>query len=167
MLEMAGLSKGFWELVWNAALHIYNHSPTCTLKWHTPYEIWYSGKVPNVSHLCVFRCKGYMHVPTDNCLKLDVKAIEVVLVGYEPDSKGYKVWDRHTCSLKQSRNVTFDESSFPAQQGAETHPLPPLPSVPVVAVPDPVAQPPIYCMSTFPCQVKWQCGRSTITFKPS
>jgi transposase InsO family protein len=28
MLETAGLSKGFWELAWNAAVHIYNRSPT-------------------------------------------------------------------------------------------------------------------------------------------
>src|SRR6202453_2326768 len=81
MLEMAGLSKGFWELAWNAALHIYNRSPTHTLKWRTPYEIWYSGKVPDVSHLCVFRCKGYMHIPADKHCKLDAKAFEVVLVG--------------------------------------------------------------------------------------
>ena len=46
-------------------------------------KIWYFGKVPNVSHLCVFGCKGYMHVPADKHRKLDAKAIEVVLVSYE------------------------------------------------------------------------------------
>jgi hypothetical protein len=64
---------------------------TYTLKWHTPYEIWYSGQVPNVSHLHIFGCKGYMHVPTDKHHKVDAKANEVVLVGYVPDSKGCKV----------------------------------------------------------------------------
>ena len=44
---------------------IYNRTPTHTLKWRTPFEIWYSGKVPDVSHLRVFGCKGYMHVPAD------------------------------------------------------------------------------------------------------
>jgi hypothetical protein len=83
-----------------------------------------------------------MPVPADKHRKLDAKAIEVVLVGYEPDSKGYKVWDRHTRPLKQSRDVTFDESSFPSRLGAETRPSPP-PPVPVVAMPNPVAQPPI------------------------
>jgi hypothetical protein len=143
MLETAGLSKGFWELAWNAALHIYNHFLTRTLKWRTPYEIWYSGKVPNVSHLHVFGCKGYMHVPADKRCKLDVKAIEVMLVGYEPDSKGYKVWDRHTCSLKQSRDVLFDESSFPSQQAVETQPSTSQPSLPVPVMPNLVTEPPI------------------------
>jgi transposase InsO family protein len=36
MLHTAGLSFGFWEYAMNAAVHIYNHSPTCMLKWRTP-----------------------------------------------------------------------------------------------------------------------------------
>jgi transposase InsO family protein len=51
MLHTAGLSFGFWEYAMNAVVHIYNHSPTCTLKWCTPFEVWYSGKVPDVSSL--------------------------------------------------------------------------------------------------------------------
>ena len=35
MQHTAGLSNGFWELAVNAAVHIYNRSPTCTLKWRT------------------------------------------------------------------------------------------------------------------------------------
>jgi hypothetical protein len=36
MLHTAGLSFGFWEYAMNAAVHIYNRSPTRTLKWaHT------------------------------------------------------------------------------------------------------------------------------------
>ena len=91
MLHIAGLSKGFWEYAMSTAVHIYNHTPTHTLKWQTPFEIWCSGNIPDVSHLHVFGCKGYMHVPTDKCCKLDVKAIEVMLVGYEPGSKGYQL----------------------------------------------------------------------------
>jgi hypothetical protein len=91
MLHTAGLSFGFWEYAMNAAVHIYNRSPTRTLKWHTPFEVWYSGKVPDVSHLRVFGCKGYMHVPTDKRRKLDAKAIEVTLVGFEPGAKGYQL----------------------------------------------------------------------------
>ncbi len=55
-----------------------------------------------------------MHVPTDKQHKLDAKAIEVMLVGYEPGLKGYRLWDKHTCSVKLSRDVTFDESCFPS-----------------------------------------------------
>jgi hypothetical protein len=124
MLHTAGLSYGFWEYAMNMAVHIYNRSPTRTLKWCTPFELWYSGKVPNVSHLCVFRCKGYKHVPVDKCRELDAKAIEVTLIGFKPGAKGYQLWDKQTCSVRLSRDVTFDESSFPSQKGVETLPAP-------------------------------------------
>jgi hypothetical protein len=143
MLHTAGLSFGFWEYAMNAAVHIYNRSPTRTLKWCTPFEVWYSGKVPDVSHLRVFGCKGYMHVPADKRCKLDAKAIEVMLVGFEPGAKGYQLWDKQTHSVRLSRDVTFDESSFPSQKGVETHPAP-IPPVPVIAAPNPAARPPFH-----------------------
>ena len=80
--------------------------------------------------------------------KLDAKAIEVTLIGFEPESKGYRLWDRQTRSVHLSRDVTFDESSFPSLQGAETHPTPSTSQVaphvitPVTAVPHPPALPP-------------------------
>ena len=64
-----------------------------------------------------------MHVPADKCRKLDAKATEVVLVGCEADAKGYKLWDKRTHSQRLSRDVTFDESSFPnLKTGVETLP---------------------------------------------
>src|SRR5713226_6421501 len=86
-----------------------------------------------------------MHVPSDKRRKLDAKAIEVTLVGYEPGSKGYQLWDKHTHSVKLSRDVTFDESCFPSQQGAETHPQPsssiPIPFFLAATAPNPAAEP--------------------------
>ena len=92
-----------------------------------------------------------MHVPDDKRRKLDAKAIEVTLVGYESGAKGYRLWDKHTHSLKLSRDVTFDESVFPSLQGVEPRPAPvsPAPSAqapiipsPALAVPNPPAAPP-------------------------
>ena len=56
-----------------------------------------------------------MHVPADKWCKLDAKATEVMFVRYEPGSKGYRLWDKNTCSVHLSRDVTFNESSFPAR----------------------------------------------------
>jgi hypothetical protein len=148
MLHTAGLPNGFWEHVVSTAVHIYNRTPTRTLEWRTPHETWNPGHVPDVSYFFVFGCKGYMHVPADKRRKLDAKAIEVTLVGYEPGSNGYRLWDKHTHSVKLSRDVTFDESCFPSRQGAETHPTPspptpiPIPFFPVPAAPNPAARPP-------------------------
>jgi len=147
MLHTAGLPNGFWEFALASAAHIYNRTPSRMLKWRTPIETWSTGHVPDVSYFRVFGCKGYMHVPADKRRKLDAKAIEVTLVGYEPGSKGYRLWDKHTRSVKLSRDVTFDESCFPSRQDAETHPTPisptPIPFFPVPAAPNPPARLPI------------------------
>jgi len=152
MLHAAGLLGGFWECAVDTTVHVYNRSPTRTLTWHTPYELWNSGQIPDVSHLRIFGCKGYMHVPSDKRCKLDAKAVKVTLVGYEPGSKGYRLWDRHAHSLRLSRDVTFDESVFPSRQGDEPCPQPtspaplsapaPVANSPASAAPNPPAPPP-------------------------
>ena len=65
MLHTAGLPNGFWEFAVSTAVHIYNRTPSRTLKWRTPIETWNPGKVPDVSYIRIFGCKGYMHVPSD------------------------------------------------------------------------------------------------------
>jgi hypothetical protein len=151
MLHTAGLSYGFWEFAVDASVHIYNHTPTCTLQWWTPYELWNNGTVPDILHLHMFGCKAYMHVLADKWWKLDEKSIVTVLVGYEPGNKGYKLWDHHTHSVKLSRDVTFDESGFPSLSGETVQAVEPTPVptyVPVAATvpPNMSAMPPKYVL---------------------
>ena len=153
MLHQAGLSNCFWEHAVSTAVHIYNCTPICLLEWKTPHEKWNPGKAPDVSYSCIFGCKAYMHEPADKHQKLDAKALPVILVGYEPNSKGYRLWDKNTCSIHLSRDGTFDESSFPAKTSETklTHigaPAPsplPLPFYPANAVPHMPAVPPLPC----------------------
>jgi len=137
MLHTAGLSEGFWEHAVGAAVHVYNRTPTRAVNWRTPHEIWNAGHIPDVSYFRIFGCKAYMHVPADKRRKLDSKSIATTFIGYEPGSKGYRLWDKNTRSVHLSRDVTFDESSFPSL-GDETHPAP-SPTIPAIAVPNPVA----------------------------
>ena len=126
-----------------------------------PYEVWHLGQVPDVLHLHIFGCMAYMHVPDDKWHTLDAKAIETTLVRYEPGSKGYWLWDKHTHSLRLSWDVTFDESIFPSHQGAEPRPVllspapysvqAPLLRCPAPAVPNMPAAPPV--VPTQPTQV--------------
>ena len=73
MLHTAGLSNGFWEYALSTAVHVYNRTPSRNLKWRTPLEMWSTGHAPDVSYLCIFGCKEYMHVPADKRHKLDAK----------------------------------------------------------------------------------------------
>ena len=134
----------------STVVHIYNCTPICSLEWKTPCEKWNLGKVPDVSYFCIFGCKAYMHVPTDKHQKLDVKALLVILVRYEPNSKVYRLWDKNTCSIHFSRDMTFDKSSFPTKTtetklthiGAPAPSPPPLPFYPAIAAPHMPAVPP-------------------------
>jgi hypothetical protein len=96
LLHSAGLSLGFWELVVDAVVHTYNWTPTRVLGWKTPHELWSDGHVPDVSYFRVFGCKAYVHVPEDKRKKLNPRSIKMMLVGYEPGSKGYRLWNPTT-----------------------------------------------------------------------
>ena len=148
MLHDAGLLSGFWEYAVDTAVHVSNRTPTRVLKWQTPYEVWNSGQIPDVSHFRIFGCRAYIHVPDDKCRKLDAKALEVTLVWYELGAKGYRLWDNHTHSVKLSWDVTFDESVFPSWQSVEPHPAPVSVQAPTFTSPAPAelnlpAMPPV------------------------
>src|SRR5712672_41090 len=122
MLHNAGLTYGFWEHAVCTATHIYNRSPIRSLKWHTPHKIWNDGHIPDISYFRVFGCKAYVHIHKDDQKKLDPKAFEAIFIGYEPDSKGYRLWNKHTRSVVLSRDVTFDESILPSLKDSEKSP---------------------------------------------
>lgn len=121
MLHFAGLSRGFWKLALDAAVHVYNCQPICRLKWQCPITAW-DGTVPDVSYFRVFGCNAYVLMQKNKHHgKLDVKAVEMVFVGYELGSKGYCFWNPATRSIVVSRNVTFDETDFPARRDTSNH----------------------------------------------
>ena len=127
MLHTAGLSLGFWEFAVHTAVHIHNRTPSRTIGWRTPHELWTDGHVPDVSYFRIFGCKAYVHTPEAKRKKLDPKAEEMTLVGYEPGSKGYRLWDYSDRSLVLSRDVTFDERSFPYKEIGQRSEAPPQP----------------------------------------
>jgi len=73
----------------DTAVHVYNRTPSWTINWKMPHELWSADHTPDVSYFCVFRCKAYVHVLEGKQKKLDPRSIEMMLVGYESDSKGY------------------------------------------------------------------------------
>ena len=87
MLSNVKLPHTFWAEALSTADYLQNRSPTKAVCGKTPYEAWTGGK-PTVSHLCVFGCKAYVHIPKDERGKLDCKAKCCVLVGYGEETKG-------------------------------------------------------------------------------
>lgn len=112
MLTHAGLSNGYWAEAVMTAAYLRNRVTTSALQEDkTPFEMWYERK-PDISHLRVFGCVAYTHVPDSERKKLDKKAKELRFVGYCKTSKGYRLYDESTRKLVKSRDVVFNESEF-------------------------------------------------------
>jgi hypothetical protein len=58
-------------------------------------------------------------VSEDKQKKLDPHLIKMTLVGYEPGSKGYRLWNSTTQVIVLSHGMTFDEHSYPARVSSE------------------------------------------------
>ena len=79
MLYHAKLSTSFWEYAVMCAIYILNRCITTASNTKTPNEIW-SGKKPHISHIRVFGCDVYIHVPDKERTKLENKARKGIFV---------------------------------------------------------------------------------------
>lgn len=57
-----------------------------------------------------FGCIAHVKVTRPHVTKLDDRSIKMVFLGYEPGSKGYRVYDPARGRLHVSRDVVFDEA---------------------------------------------------------
>ena len=108
MLKSKKLPKEFWAEAVACAVYISNRSPTKSVLEKTPQEAW-SGRKPGVSHLRVFGSIAHAHVPDEKRSKLDDKSEKYIFIGYDANSKGYKLYNPETKKTIISRNVIFDE----------------------------------------------------------
>ena len=112
MLFEANLSAGFWAEVALTATYLINCSPTTCLCDMTPEEAW-SGTKPTVTRSQPFSCLAYAHVPKANRTKLESKTCKCIMLGYEPGTKAYCLWDPKRRCIVKSCDVIFDERINP------------------------------------------------------
>ena len=124
MIAHAALPNIFWAEAISTAAYVRNRLPTTALKENeTPYERWY-GRKPDVSHLRVFGCMAYAHVPDSERRKLDKKSEKMRFVGYSLASKGYRLLDETNRKMYIRRDVEFNENDFGQKQAMTTEPDP-------------------------------------------
>ena len=111
MLKAKNMPKEFWAETISCAIYLSNRSPTRSVKDKTPQETW-SGRKPNVDHLRVFGSIAYAHVPQQERSKLDDRSVKHVFVGYDSNSKGYKLYNPSNGKVVVSRDVEFDEEAM-------------------------------------------------------
>lgn len=66
------LPNVFWAEAVNTVVYLLNRLPTKVVEEKTPFEVWFRFK-PSVSHLRLFGCTCFVHVPVEQRSKLDSK----------------------------------------------------------------------------------------------
>eukprot|EP00253_Pinus_taeda_P018317 PITA_18317 len=108
MLSGAKLGQEFWVEAMETTCYLVNRSPSSALEYKTPQEVW-TGNKPSLSHLRVFGCDAYVHVPKEKRTKLDTKSKKCIFIGYKDGLKGYKLWNQVTRKVVYSQDVVFKE----------------------------------------------------------
>ena len=85
-------------------------NPVSQLENKTPEEV-FSGKKPEVSHLRIFGCPVYIHIPKEKRKKLDPSGKKGIFMGYSERLKAYRIYFLGFKNIDISRDVTFDEDS--------------------------------------------------------
>ena len=107
MLEDSGLPKTLWAEAATTASYLRNRAPAAGRSC-TPWEAFFGNK-PDVSHLRVFGARAYALQPKELRRKLDSHAISGVMVGYEPNVKGYRILTDDG-KVIVAGDVAFDET---------------------------------------------------------
>ncbi|GJZ99491.1 retrovirus-related pol polyprotein from transposon TNT 1-94 [Tanacetum coccineum] len=80
----------------------------------TRYELLRDRK-PRLDYFRVFGSKCFILNTKDYLTKFDPKLYEGIFLGYSQNSKAYIILNKHTRKVKESLNVTFDETPPPSK----------------------------------------------------
>jgi hypothetical protein len=94
----------------NTACHAINRLYLHRLLKKTSYKLL-TGNKPNVSYFHVFGSKCYILVKKGRHSKFAPKAVEVFLLGYDSNTKAYRVFNKSSGLVEVSSDVVFDETN--------------------------------------------------------
>lgn len=106
MLRMAKLPESFWGGAVQTACYLINRSPSVPLEFEVTERVW-TNKDVSYSHLKVFGCRVFAHVPKEQRTKLDDKSVPCIFIGYGDEEFGYRLWDPVKKEVIRSRDVVF------------------------------------------------------------
>ena len=98
----------FWVEAVGTACYLVNRSPSSALGDKTPQEVW-NGKEPSLTHIKVFGCEAYVHVPKENMSNLDKKAEKCIFIGYKYGLKDFNIWNPKAKKVVYRKDVVFRE----------------------------------------------------------
>eukprot|EP00253_Pinus_taeda_P021834 PITA_21834 len=116
MLSGVGLGQEFWAKAVDTACYLVNRSLSSVLEDKTPQEVW-TGKKLSLSHLRVFGCDAYVHVPKEKRTKLDSKSEKCIFLGEVKDVIKHEVQPKEP--VKIEFELKEEESDSAAEEESE------------------------------------------------
>ena len=91
MIHDHDLPMYIWDEPAGKEIYVHNRLSHSALGFKTPEEI-YTGKKAEVSHLKIFDCPVYVHIPKEKRTKLDPSINKGIFVGYHEVSKAFRIY---------------------------------------------------------------------------
>ena len=112
LLAHSSLPTSFWDDACLTACYLINRMPTPNLGHQSPFQKLFHQE-PDYKFLKVFGCACYPHLRPYNNNKLQFCSLQCIFLGYSSHHKGYKCLHIPTGRIYISRDVVFDEFTFP------------------------------------------------------
>ena len=112
-LAEANMPHRFWTYAIQHSCHLHNVLPTRGLpEYISPYEKLYD-KVPDLSKIKVFGCKGYWNVPDEKRkYKLDPPAMESTYLGRDLERGGDIIYAHEYNLITTAFHITYNEDLY-------------------------------------------------------
>ena len=112
LLYHASVPLCFWDDAFQTACYLINHLPTPILQNQSPFTKLFKIS-PDYSLLKFFGSTCWPNLRPYNSNKLQPRSLQCVFLGYSLRHRGYKCFHVSTNRLYISRDVIFQENSFP------------------------------------------------------
>jgi hypothetical protein len=110
MLDEHKTPDQFWAKAINTACYSINRLYLHRILKKTSYELL-TGKKPNVSYFRVFGRKCFILIKRGRNSKFAPKAVEGFLVGYDSNTRAYRVFNKSTRLVEVSCDIVFEETN--------------------------------------------------------
>src|SRR5688572_27052292 len=110
MLDEYKTLDRFWAEAINTACYSINRLYLHRILKKTSYEL-ITGKKPNVSYFRVFGSKCFILIKRGRKSKFALMAVEGFLLGYDSNTRAYRVFNKSTGLVEVSCDIVFDETN--------------------------------------------------------
>ncbi|KAJ9542217.1 hypothetical protein OSB04_028723 [Centaurea solstitialis] len=111
MIAHSGVPPSLWAEAVSTACYTQNRTLIVKRTGKTAYEMVNKRK-PNIKFFRVFGCVCYLLNNRDDLGKFDAKSDESIFIGYSHNSATYRVYNKRTRSIFESRYVDFSETEM-------------------------------------------------------